>query len=172
MILGFLQPDSGGDYVDDALLSADKLTSWRSRIGYVSQQLFMVEGTLLDNIVMGYNSEHPDMDRIDRVLRLASLNHFVGSLPKGVYTPVGEGGSLLSGGQRQRLGIARALYKEAEILMFDEATSSLDETTEHAINDSIIRLSEECQGLTLLVISHRQESLSVCRRIVDICNIQ
>ena len=56
----------------------------------------MVEGTLLDNIVMGYNSEHPDMDRIDRVLRLASLNHFVGSLPKGVYTPVGEGGSLLS----------------------------------------------------------------------------
>ena len=172
LILGFLQPDSGGVYVDDALLSADKLTSWRSRIGYVSQQLFMVEGTLLDNIVMGYNSEHPDMDRIDRVLRLASLNHFVGSLPKGVYTPVGEGGSLLSGGQRQRLGIARALYKEAEILMFDEATSSLDETTEHAINDSIIRLSEECPGLTLLVISHRPESLSVCRRIVDICNIQ
>ena len=172
LILGFLQPDSGGVYVDDALLSADKLTSWRSRIGYVSQQLFMVEGTLLDNIVMGYNSEHPDMDRIYRVLRLASLNHFVGSLPKGVYTPVGEGGSLLSGGQRQRLGIARALYKEAEILMFDEATSSLDETTEHAINDSIIRLSEECPGLTLLVISHRPESLSVCRRIVDICNIQ
>lgn len=172
LILGFLQPDSGGVYVDDALLSADKLTSWRSRIGYVSQQLFMVEGTLLDNIVMGYNSEHLDMDRIDRVLRLASLNHFVGSLPKGVYTPVGEGGSLLSGGQRQRLGIARALYKEAEILMFDEATSSLDETTEHAINDSIIRLSEECPGLTLLVISHRPESLSVCRRIVDICNIQ
>lgn len=172
LILGFLQPDSGGVYVDDVLLSADKLTSWRSRIGYVSQQLFMVEGTLLDNIVMGYNSEHPDMERIDRVLRLASLNHFVGSLPKGVYTPVGEGGSLLSGGQRQRLGIARALYKEAEILMFDEATSSLDETTEHAINDSIIRLSEECPGLTLLVISHRPESLSVCRRIVDICNIQ
>ena len=172
LILGFLQPDSGGIYVDDVLLSADKLASWRSRIGYVSQQLFMVEGTLLDNIVMGYNSEHPDMERIDRVLRLASLNHFVGSLPKGVYTPVGEGGSLLSGGQRQRLGIARALYKETEILMFDEATSSLDETTEHAINDSIIRLSEECPGLTLLVISHRPESLSVCRRIVDICNIQ
>ena len=172
LILGFLQPDSGGVYVDDVLLSADKLTSWRSRIGYVSQQLFMVEGTLLDNIVMGYNSEHPDMDRIDRVLRLASLDHFVATLPKGIHTPVGEGGSLLSGGQRQRLGIARALYKEAEILMFDEATSSLDENTEHAINDSIIRLSEECPGLTLLVISHRPESLSVCRRIVDIPNIQ
>lgn len=172
MILVFLQPNSGGVYVDDVLLSADKLTSWRSRIGYVSQQLFMVEGTLLDNIIMGYNSEHPDMDRINRVLRLASLDHFVATLPKGIHTPVGEGGSLLSGGQRQRLGIARALYKEAEILMFDEATSSLDENTEHAINDSIIRLSEECPGLTLLVISHRPESLSVCRRIVDIPNIQ
>ena len=172
LILVFLQPNSGGVYVDDVLLSADKLTSWRSRIGYVSQQLFMVEGTLLDNIIMGYNSEHPDMDRINRVLRLASLDHFVATLPKGIHTPVGEGGSLLSGGQRQRLGIARALYKEAEILMFDEATSSLDENTEHAINDSIIRLSEECPGLTLLVISHRPESLSVCRRIVDIPNIQ
>lgn len=172
LILVFLQPNSGGVYVDDVLLSADKLTSWRSRIGYVSQQLFMVEGALLDNIIMGYNSEHPDMDRINRVLRLASLDHFVATLPKGIHTPVGEGGSLLSGGQRQRLGIARALYKEAEILMFDEATSSLDENTEHAINDSIIRLSEECPGLTLLVISHRPESLSVCRRIVDIPNIQ
>lgn len=75
---------------------------------------------------------------------------------------------MLSGGQRQRLGIARALYKQAEILMFDEATSSLDETTEHAINDAIVRLSEECPGLTLLVISHRSESLAVCRKIVDL----
>lgn len=75
---------------------------------------------------------------------------------------------MLSGGQRQRLGIARALYKQAEILMFDEATSSLDETTEHTINDAIVRLSEECSGLTLLVISHRSESLAVCRRVVDI----
>lgn len=131
----------------------------------------MIEGTLLDNIVMGID-KYPDMERIKHVLRLASLDRFVATLPKGVFTLVGEGGSLLSGGQRQRLGIARALYKKAEILMFDEATSSLDETTEHLINDSIIRLSEECPGLTLLVISHRPESLAVCRRIVDICNIQ
>ena len=78
----------------------------------------------------------------------------------------------MSGGQRQRLGIARALYKKAEILMFDEATSSLDENTEHAINESILRLSEECPGLTLLFISHRPESLAICRRIVDISTIQ
>ena len=112
------------------------------------------------------------MERVKQVLRLASLDRFVETLPEGVFTPVGEGGSLLSGGQRQRLGIARALYKRAEILMFDEATSSLDEATEHLINDSIVRLSEECPGLTLLVISHRPESLSVCRKIIDICNMQ
>ena len=172
LILGFLQPDSGGIYIDGVKLAADRLASWRSRIGYVSQQLFMVEGTLLDNIVMGCDDKQPDMERIALVLRLASLERFVSTLPKGVFTPVGEGGSLLSGGQRQRLGIARALYKKAEILMFDEATSSLDESSEHTINDSILRLSEECPGLTLLVISHRPESLAICRRIVDICNIQ
>ena len=173
LILGFLKPESGGIYIDDELLSADKLVSWRSRIGYVSQQLFMIEGTLLDNIVMaGSSNSQPDMERIEHVLRLASLDHFVKTLSKGVHTSVGEGGSLLSGGQRQRLGIARALYKKAEILMFDEATSSLDENTEHSINESIVRLSEECPGLTLLVISHRPESLSICRKIVDISNIQ
>ena len=171
LILGFLKPDSGGIYIDGIKLSSGKLASWRNKIGYVSQQLFMIEGTLLDNIVMGID-KYPDMERIKHVLRLASLDRFVATLPKGVFTLVGEGGSLLSGGQRQRLGIARALYKKAEILMFDEATSSLDETTEHLINDSIIRLSEECPGLTLLVISHRPQSLAVCRRIVDICNIQ
>ena len=171
LILGFLKPDSGGIYVDGVELSTDKLASWRSKIGYVSQQLFMVEGSLLDNIIMG-SDECNSMERVKQVLRLASLDRFVETLPEGVFTPVGEGGSLLSGGQRQRLGIARALYKRAEILMFDEATSSLDEETEHLINDSIVRLSEECPGLTLLVISHRPESLSVCRKIIDICNMQ
>ncbi len=171
LILGFLKPDSGGIYVDGVELSVDKLSAWRSKIGYVSQQLFMVEGSLLDNIIMG-SDECNSMERVKQVLRLASLDRFVETLPEGVFTPVGEGGSLLSGGQRQRLGIARALYKRAEILMFDEATSSLDEATEHLINDSIVRLSEECPGLTLLVISHRPESLSVCRKIIDICNMQ
>lgn len=168
LLLGFLQPDAGGIYVDGVLLSADHLESWRSKIGYVSQQLFMIEGTLLDNITMGLNDTKVDKVRVGEAIRLASLDTFIKTLPQGLDTPVGEGGCLLSGGQRQRLGIARALYKQAEILMFDEATSSLDETTEQAINDAIVRLSEECPGLTLLVISHRSESLAVCRKIVDV----
>lgn len=168
LLLGFIQPDSGGIYIDGVLLSPERQTAWRSKIGYVSQQLFMIEGTLLDNIVMSLGGRTIDRERAESVICLASLDGFIKTLPLGLDTPVGEGGCLLSGGQRQRLGIARALYKQAEILMFDEATSSLDEMTEHAINDAIIRLSEECPELTLLVISHRSESLAVCRKIVDL----
>lgn len=168
LLLGFLQPEVGGIYVDGVSLSVDRLESWRSKIGYVSQQLFMIEGTLLDNIAMGVDGMEIDRDRAREAIRLASLDHFIKTLPQGLDTPIGEGGCLLSGGQRQRLGIARALYKQAEILMFDEATSSLDETTEHAINGAIVRLSEECPGLTLLIISHRSESLAICCKIVDI----
>lgn len=168
LLLGFIQPDSGGIYIDGVLLSPERQTDWRSKIGYVSQQLFMLEGTLLDNIVMSTDERTIDRERAESVIRLASLDSFIKTLPHGLDTSVGEGGCLLSGGQRQRLGIARALYKQAEILMFDEATSSLDETTEHAINDAIVRLSDECPGLTLLVISHRTESLDVCRKVVDL----
>lgn len=168
LLLGFIQPDAGGIYIDDVLLLPERQAAWRSKIGYVSQQLFMIEGTLLDNIVMSSGEEKVDLARVELVVRQAYLDSFIRTLPQGVDTPVGEGGCLLSGGQRQRLGIARALYKQAEILMFDEATSSLDCTTEHAINDAIVHLSEECPGLTLLVISHRVESLAVCRRVIDI----
>ena len=168
LILGLIQPDRGGIYIDEVELTSERLTAWRNKIGYVSQQLFMIEGTLLDNIIMSSDEEKVDREWVKHVLRLASLDTFINTLPQGIDTPVGEGGCLLSGGQRQRLGIARALYKRAEILMFDEATSSLDETTEHAINDAIVRLSEECPGLTLLVISHRSESLAVCRKVIDI----
>lgn len=168
LLLGFIQPDRGGIYIDDVELTPERQTAWRNKIGYVSQQLFMIEGTLLDNITMSSEKEIIDRARVEYAVRLASLDTFIKTMPQGIDTLVGEGGCLLSGGQRQRLGIARALYKQAEILMFDEATSSLDETTEHAINDAIVRLSEECPGLTLLVISHRSESLAVCRKVVDI----
>ena len=117
---------------------------------------------------MSLGKEKVDRIRIDQIVRQACLDSFIKTLPQGVDTPVGEAGCLLSGGQRQRLGIARALYKQAEILMFDEATSSLDEATEHSINEAIVHLLKECPGMTLLVISHRPESLAVCRKIIDI----
>lgn len=172
LLLGFLTPCSGTIGIDGCPLSQEVMAAWRSKIGYVSQQLFMVEGTLLDNIVMGTGGSIPDRERAHLAIRQASLDKYVSTLPQGVDTPVGEGGCLLSGGQRQRLGIARALYKEAEILLFDEATSSLDEATERAINNAILHLADERRDLTLLVISHRPESLSICRRIIHIEDLQ
>lgn len=172
LLLGFLQPDSGTIQVDNVCLSPEVMVSWHNKIGYVSQQLFMVEGSLLDNIVMGTEDGKPDRLRAWKALQQASLDKFVSGLPEGVDTLIGEGGCSLSGGQRQRLGIARALYKEADILLFDEATSSLDEATEQAINDAILHLADQRTDLTLLVISHRQESLAICRRIVDIEDLQ
>lgn len=172
LLLGFLTPDSGTIRVDGVSLSPEVMVSWHSKIGYVSQQLFMIEGTLLDNIVMSAGGSVPDRGRVLQVLRQASLDKFVSALPQGIDTPVGEAGCLLSGGQRQRLGIARALYKEVEILLFDEATSSLDATTECAINNAILHLADERTDLTLLVISHRQESLAICRRIIQIEDLQ
>lgn len=172
LLLGFLTPDAGTIRIDGVCLSEEVMTSWRNKIGYVSQQLFMIEGTLLDNVVMGIGDSVPNRARVLQALRLASLDKFIDTLSLGVDTPIGEGGCLLSGGQRQRLGIARALYKEAEILLFDEATSSLDDVTERAVNNAIIHLAEERRDLTLLVISHRPESLSICRRIIHIEDLQ
>lgn len=172
LLLGFLQPDSGSIYIDDKRLTSEYMDSWHSKIGYVSQQLFMVEGTLLDNIVMSSKDISPDYDRIYQVLKLASLDSFVETLPQGLNTFIGEGGCLLSGGQRQRLGIARALYKNMEILLFDEATSSLDEGMEKTINQAIVYLAEQRCDLTILIISHRPESLSICRKIFNITEMK
>ena len=95
LLLGFIQPDSGGIYIDGVLLSPERQTDWRSKIGYVSQQLFMIEGTLLDNIVMSADERTIDRERAESVIRLASLDGFIKTLPHGLDTPIGEGGCLL-----------------------------------------------------------------------------
>lgn len=104
LLLGFIQPDAGGIYVDDVLLSPERQAAWRSKIGYVSQQLFMIEGTLLDNIVMSSGGETVDRVRVEQVVRQACLDSFIRTLPEGVDTSVGEGGCLLSGGQASAIG--------------------------------------------------------------------
>ena len=101
-------------------------------------------------------------------LEAAQLGEFIASLPLGIDTPVGECGSRLSGGQRQRIGIARALYRRADVLFFDEATSALDSRTEEEINRSIAELAARDEGLTLVVIAHRESSLEYCTRIITI----
>ena len=108
------------------------------------------------------------MERINSAIEAASLTEFIASLPNGVNTRIGECGALLSGGQRQRIGIARALYKRAEVLFFDEATSSLDNQTEQSINEAIVSLAEANSSLTIVVIAHRDSSLGYCDRIITL----
>jgi len=107
-----------------------------------------------------------DRNRIVEVLEQVSLKTYADALPEGIDTRMGENGSLLSGGQRQRIGIARALYRQVEILLFDEATSSLDSSTEREITNAINELSDGNKTLTILIISHRESSLSFCDRII------
>ena len=153
-----------GEAVDDPL----KRRMWQNNVAYVSQDLFIPDQTIAENIALGVKREDIDPERLARAIEAARLGEFVASLPKGVDTITGEAGCRLSGGQRQRIGIARALYKEASVLMFDEATSSLDEKTEREVVEAVAGLSESNRDLTILFISHNARTLGFCDRIIEL----
>ncbi len=168
LLLGFYQPTEGVIEIDGEPLTASNRRRWQQRVGYVSQSLFLVDGTFAENVALGVPTDQIDASRVEEALRAAQLGDFIDTLPKGIHTPIGECGCRLSGGQRQRIGIARALYRQADILLFDEATSALDSQTEQEINHSIDRLAAENSSLTLLIIAHRESSLASCERIITI----
>ena len=170
ILLGLYKPTSGGVYIDGERLDESNLRRWQNSIGYVSQSTFLSDTTILANIAFGCDEEAVDRERIDEVVEAASLTDFVASLPEGLNTRIGECGALLSGGQRQRIGIARALYKRADTLFFDEATSSLDSATEQSINQAIEHLSASNSNLTIVVVAHRDSSLDYCDRVVTMEN--
>ena len=130
----------------------------------VQQEVFVLDGTLAENIALGCRSI--DKERVAEIVRLVRLDAWMDELPQGMDTPLGEGGGRLSGGQKQRVGIARALYKKAEVLLLDEATSALDNETERAVNEMLLGLMKECRGLTVLTIAHRESSLAYCHRVI------
>lgn len=168
LLLGFYQPTSGRIEIDGVPLTAQNRRAWQNAVGYVSQQVFLTDSTFAANVALGCEPGQIDRRRVMRALDAAHLGDFVRSLPQGADTPVGECGSRLSGGQRQRIGIARALYREADVLFFDEATSSLDNRTEEEVNRSIAELSARNREMTLIVIAHRDSSLEYCNRILTI----
>ena len=168
LMLGFYKPTEGTICIDGQELTPENRRQWLNIVGYVSQNVFLTDGTLLENIALGIAPERIDRKRLERAIDMADLREFIDSLPQGVDTPAGECGNRLSGGQRQRIGIARALYKEAEVLFFDEATSSLDNDTEQNINNAIEQLSRNNKELTIIVIAHRESSLDYCDRVLTI----
>ena len=168
LILGLYRPTKGAIYIDGEVLCEDNIRKWQNSIGYVSQSVFITDGSLVENIAFGIEANDVDYNRINEVIELSDLKAFVSSLPHGVHTHIGEQGSKISGGQRQRIGIARALYKNPDILLFDEATSSLDDHTEENINNAISKISESNHSLTIVVIAHRESSLEYCDRIITL----
>lgn len=168
LLLGLYEPTSGEIAIDGVPLTADNRRAWQNRIGYVSQHLFLTDGSFAANVAPGIAPEEIDRQRVMEALEAAQLGDFVAALPRGADTPVGECGCRLSGGQRQRIGIARALYRRADVLFFDEATSALDSRTEGEINRSIASIAARNPGLTLLVIAHRETSLEYCDRIITL----
>ena len=168
IILGLYPPTSGAIYVDGEKLDQSNMRKWQNSIGYVSQSVFIADSTLAENIALGCDKSDIDLERINRVIELADLTEFVASLPEGIDSRIGEQGSKISGGQRQRIGIARALYKNSDILFFDEATSSLDNKTEENINNAIHNLSLKNSSLTIVIIAHRESSLEYCDRIITL----
>lgn len=168
LILGLYHPTAGGIYIDGEELTNRNIRKWQNSICYVSQNVFIADMTLAENIALGCDADTIDLDRVQHVIELSDLREFVDSLPDGLNSRIGEQGSRLSGGQRQRIGIARALYKSADVLFFDEATSSLDGRTEENINTAIKRLSDEDNTLTIVIIAHRESSLEYCDRVITL----
>lgn len=168
LLLGFIEPQQGEIWIDETPLKSSVQTAWLKKIGYVQQDVFIFQGSLAENIALGVKDINKD--KLECVLKQACLFDWVTSLPQGVDTLLGEYGGRLSGGQKQRIGIARALYKEAEIILLDEATSALDNETEKEINDTLNQLRQHCKELTILSIAHRESSLTYCDRVIKIEN--
>jgi HlyD family secretion protein len=162
IILGLIAPDRGSLHVDDQTVSGENIRSWQNRIGFVAQSIFLSEGTVAENVAFGIPREEIDREQVRRALQMAHLLEMIDDLPNGIDSKVGERGIQLSGGQRQRVGIARALYHEADVLIFDEATSALDGITEKMIMDAI----HDFRGKkTIIMIAHRLKTVQDCDRI-------
>lgn len=166
LMLGFLAPTEGEIRIDGKRLTTANRSGWHRLVGYVPQEIFIKDGTLAENVALG--SAVPDRKKLEEVLELVHLGDWLRTLPQGVDTDLGECGSRLSGGQKQRIGIARALYKDAEVLFLDEATSALDNRTEQEVNRTLQSLSEQRRELTIIIIAHRESSLAVCGRVLDL----
>ena len=165
LIMGLLEPTIGEVIIDGKPLTDVELHKWRKNIAHVPQSIFLIDSSMAENIAFGVPKELIDIKLVQDAAKQAQIAEFIERQPNGYDSPVGERGVRLSGGQRQRIGIARALYKKANVLIFDEATSALDDTTEKAVMDAIEGLD---RSVTVLFIAHRLTTLRNCDRIIEL----
>jgi ATP-binding cassette, subfamily B, bacterial PglK len=153
--------------VDNQSIIGERRRSWQRAVAHVPQSIFLADISVAENIAFGVPRNEIDMNLVRKAARQAQIDKFIESLRKDYNELVGERGIRLSGGQRQRIGIARALYKQAALLIFDEATSSLDNATEQAVMESIESLNRD---LTILIIAHRLTTVKRCDQIIELAH--
>ncbi len=164
IVLGLLAPNEGVMRADGVAIDAGNRRAWQQSVGYVPQDIFLAQGSVAENIAFGLPPEAINLNVVRACAVAAQLHDFVtGALPNGYDTDIGERGIRLSGGQRQRIGIARALYRDADLIVFDEATSALDSLTEAEVMQALQALDGR---KTILIIAHRLSTLDLCDRIL------
>jgi ABC-type bacteriocin/lantibiotic exporter with double-glycine peptidase domain len=163
IISGLIVPKRGKVLVDGVVLNESNLHAWQHQIGFVHQSPFIFNKTIHENITLNATF---DTEKLENAILLSGLKPFIEQLPQGIQTTLGEQGSKISEGQKQRIAIARALYKDASILLFDEATSSLDSITEDIIIESLQNLKK--QKVTIIIIAHQNRIIKICDTCFDI----
>ena len=165
LLMGLLMPTGGQLLVDDQPITGSRVRAWQQSIAHVPQSIYLADNTMAENIAFGVPRADIDMTRVKLAARQANIAEFIEGRPDAYDAFVGERGIRLSGGQRQRIGIARALYKQASVLVFDEATSALDNATEQSVMEAIEGLNRD---LTILMIAHRLTTVRRCDIIVEL----
>jgi ATP-binding cassette subfamily B protein len=163
--MGLLEPSSGSVAVDGEVIGDHNRRAWQRCIAHVPQAIYLADSSIAENIAFGIEPNEMDFSRVQIAAQRAQVAEFVEKLPNGYQTYIGERGIRLSGGERQRIGLARALYKQADLLILDEATAALDSATERAVMDTIDTLGND---VTVLVIAHRPTSLSRCSDVLEV----
>jgi ABC-type multidrug transport system fused ATPase/permease subunit len=165
IIMGLLQPTSGCLAIDGVNITELNHRGWQAHIAHVPQAIFLSDTSIAENIAFGVPAEQIDLDRVHQAAKKAQISGTIETWSKQYNTLVGERGVRLSGGQRQRIGIARALYKEVDVIVFDEATSALDNDTERAVMEAIENIGDE---VTVIIVAHRLTTLKNCTQVVEL----
>ena len=165
--MGLLEPTMGSLAIDGKIITEQNRRGWQAHIAHVPQAIFLADTSIAENIAFGTPVGEIDHARMREAAQKAQIAKSVELMDKKYNTLVGEKGVRLSGGQRQRIGIARALYKQADVIVFDEATSALDNDTERAVMDAIENLSND---LTMIIIAHRLSTLENCTQVLELAN--
>lgn len=167
IVMGLLKPIEGALKVDDTTINVVNRRAWQANIAHVPQTIFLADSTIAENIAFGVPKDQIDVERVRQAASQAQVAHIIEAWPEQYNSFVGERGVRLSGGQRQRIGIARALYKKADVIIFDEATSALDNETEESVIQAIENLRSD---ITILIIAHRLTTLRNCTQIIELGN--